>query len=187
MSRDKIHPLKMEDSASGGTELDPYPTGLNPNEDFVDARGVTFQNSTSDDEAVTAERDADDNLVLTDPVAGSWKLSELTGGALTAEQHKALRQLIHFIEYGPGDGFGSSAYNEVLGGVFATSDIWWESDAKLKKISEKLITWSGAFPTQIVWKIYDTDGGTVLATATDVITYPGSVFEPKTTRTIVVS
>jgi hypothetical protein len=74
-----------------------------------------------------------------------------------------------------------------LGGVFPTSVIWWESSAKLKKIVEKTITRTGTgtnvAPTPIVWKIYDTDGSTVLVTVTDTITYNG-VFETDRTRTI---
>ena len=80
MTKDRVHPLKLEDPASGGVETDEFPNSLDKNEDFVDARGVTFQNTTSNDEAVVAERDAEDNLVLTDPVAGTYTLSELVSG-----------------------------------------------------------------------------------------------------------
>lgn len=186
MTKDRVHPLKLEDPASGGVETDDFPTSMDPNEDFVDARGVTFQNATSDDEAVTAERDAEDNLVLTDPVAGSWKLSELGGGGISESTHQVLRQLIHFIDNGPAEGFATGAYREMTGTVFPTAIIWWESSEKLKKIVEKLITWTGASPTTIVWKIYDTDGSTVLATVTDTITYSG-VFETSRSRAIAVS
>jgi hypothetical protein len=186
MVKDRVHPLKFEDPASGGVETDEFPTAMDQNEDYVDARGMTFQNATSDDEAVTSERDAEDNLVLTDPVAGSWKLSEL-GGGITTSTHKALRQLIHFIDEGPAEGFATGAYREVTGTwVFPTAIIWWESSEKLKKIVERLITWTGISPTTIVWKIYDTDGSTVLATVTDTITYSG-IFETSRSRAIVVS
>jgi len=186
MTKDRVHPLKLEDPASGGTETDEFPNSLDKNEDFVDARGVTFQNTTSADEAVVAERDAEDNLVLTDPVAGSWKLSELGGGGLTESAHRTVRQLIHFIDNGPAEGFATGAYRELTGTVFPTAIIWWESSAKLKKIVEKGITWTGVSPTVIVWKIYDTDGSTVLATVTDTISYSG-IFESSRTRAIVVS
>ena len=52
-----------------------------------------------------------------------------------------------------------------------------------KKIVEKLTTWSGATITQEQWKVYDTDGSTVLATITDAISYSG-LFETSRTRTI---
>ena len=32
MARDKVHPLKMESPGSGGTQLDDFPTSLNPQE-----------------------------------------------------------------------------------------------------------------------------------------------------------
>lgn len=110
------------------------------------------------------------------------------GGGITAEQHKTLRQLIHFISEGPADGFTSGAYKETLSAVnpFPTSVIWWESSSKLKKIVERTITWTGANPTTDEWKVYDTDGSTVLATVSDSISYSGS-FETSRTRTITVT
>ena len=104
-------------------------------------------------------------------------------GGITEAQHKALRALIHFIDNGPADGFTSGAYREMTGTVFPTAVIWWESSSKLKKIVEKTITWTGINPTTIVWKMYDTDGSTVLATVSDAISYSG-VFETNRTRTI---
>lgn len=66
-----------------GTELDEFPTALNPNEDHVDARGVFVQNDTSGDEVVHLTRDASNRLVFTDadnvtPVT----LSQAVSGAL---------------------------------------------------------------------------------------------------------
>ena len=109
------------------------------------------------------------------------------GGGLSAEQHKTLRQLIHFIEEGPAEGFTSGAYKETLpsGNPFPTSVIWWESSSKLKKIVERLVAWTGANPTTDQWKIYDTDGSTVLWIVTDTISYSG-VFETTRTRVIAV-
>jgi hypothetical protein len=96
--------------------------------------------------------------------------------------HAALRQLIHFIDNGPAEGF-ASAYRENTGGAFPSSVIWWTSPAKVSKIVEKNITYTGAFPTSFEWKMYDTDGSTVLAVVTDTITYSGA-FESSRTRTI---
>lgn len=108
-----------------------------------------------------------------------------TGGSgLTPAQHEALRQLIHFIDDGPANGFPSGSYKEATPtGPFPTAEIWWESSAKLKKIVSLDTTWTGATITQEVWKVYDTDGSTVLATVTDAISYSG-VFETSRTRTI---
>ena len=106
------------------------------------------------------------------------------GSGITAAQHQILRQLIHFIDDGPASGFTSGAYKETTPtGPFPTSEIWWESSAKLKKIVSLDTTWSGATITQEVWKVYATDGSTVLATITDAISYTG-VFETSRTRTI---
>lgn len=108
-----------------------------------------------------------------------------TGGGITEEEHKVLRQLIHFIDDGPAEGFTSGAYKETLpaGDPFPTSEIWYTNSGKTDKIVELLTTWTGVNITQEKWKIYDTDGSTVLWTITDAISYSG-VFETSRTRTI---
>lgn len=124
----------------------------------------------------------------TDIVAyvGGTVYSLITGSGLTAEQHKVLRQLIHFIDDGPAEGFPSGCYKETTpAGPFPTLEVWYESSAKLKKITQLTTTWLGAKITQEQWKVYDTDGSTCLATVTDSITYSG-VFESSRTRTITV-
>lgn len=109
-----------------------------------------------------------------------------SGTGLSEEQHKSLRQLIHLADGdGPMEGFTSGAFKETLptADPFPTSIIWWESSSKLNKIVEKTITYTGAFPTTIEWKAYDTDGTTVLVTVTDSINYSGP-FETDRTRTV---
>jgi hypothetical protein len=129
-------------------------------------------------------------LKLRDEDVGEHTLADLLTVGLTKEQHDALRSLIHFIDDGPAEGFPSLSYKEILpaGSPFPTQVIWWESSSKLKKIVEKTITRSGGGatnpkPTPIVWKMYDTDGTTVLVTVSDAITYSG-IFEVSRTRTI---
>lgn len=95
--------------------------------------------------------------------------------------HSAIRQLTHLADVGgPFEGFASGAYREMLpaSDPFPTSIIWWESSAKTQKIVEKQISYTlgKAKPTPIVYKVYDIDGTTVLATITDNIYYSG-VFE----------
>jgi len=108
----------------------------------------------------------------------------ITGTGLSETTHKNIRQLIHFIENGPAEGFASGAYRETVGGIFPNAIIWYVDNTKVDKIVEKLITRdSGQLPTQIQWKMYDTDGSTVLSTVTDTMTYSG-VFETSRTRTI---
>lgn len=77
---DRVQALKLEDPATGGTETDLFTTATDANEDFLDARGVTHQNTTSDDDAVRTGRDALDNLTLTDPVSGTATLAALLAG-----------------------------------------------------------------------------------------------------------
>lgn len=104
------------------------------------------------------------------------------GTGLSNRAHAALRQLIHFIEEGPAEEFASGAYKEVTGTAFPTSIVWWDSAAKLHKIVERLITWTGPNATTDVWKIYSASD-VLLATITDTISYSG-VFETSRTRTI---
>lgn len=126
-------------------------------------------------------------LVNTSATDVQEALSDLDGAVsgVTAEQHKSLRQLIHFIDEGPAEGFTSGAYREQLpsGDIFPTSITWYTDSGKTDKIVERLVTWSGATVTQDKWKIYDTDGSTVLWTVSDAISYSGIV-ETVRTRTI---
>ena len=135
-------------------------------QDPADAGGVRYNGG------VFKLRDA---IGVFDPRTGGSGISEAA--------HKTLRQLIHFIDNGPAEGFASGAYREVTGTVFPSAVIWYDDNTKAKKIVEKNITYTGSFPTTIEWKVYDADGSTVLATVTDVITLSGP-FETSRTRTI---
>jgi hypothetical protein len=124
-------------------------------------------------------------------VGGAFRLKDAQGvfdpREMTPAQHAALRQLIHLADGdGPFEEFPSGAYQETLpaGDPFPTSFIWWESSAKLKKIVEETVTYNAnkTIATD-QWKVYDTDGVTVLATATDTMTYT-AVFETSRTRVI---
>ena len=107
-----------------------------------------------------------------------------SGTGLSAAAHKALRDLIHFIDGGPADGFASGMFSVVAGTVFPTSEIWYVFGATppAGKIVELAVTWTGAVPTTKIWKMYDTDGSTVLVTLTEVISYTG-IFETGRVRT----
>lgn len=106
-----------------------------------------------------------------------------SGSGLSAAQHQALRQLIHFVDNGPANGFASGAYRETVGTLTPSSVTWYDDATKVKKLVEKTLTYSGIFPTVIEWKMYDTDGVSVLATVTDAIAYSGA-YETSRTRTI---
>lgn len=111
-------------------------------------------------------------------------LDASSAGGLTPEQHQTLRQLIHLADGvgGPMEGFGSNSYRETLpvASAFPTSIVWWTSSAKLQKIVEKELIYTGINPTTINWKVYDSTGS-LLATMTDTITYDGP-FELSRTR-----
>jgi len=106
-------------------------------------------------------------------------------GTLTPAAHKALRDLIHFIDDGPADGFASGAWKEVLplADPFPTSVIWYDSAAPgHKKIVEKTTVYSGPFPVTEVWKMYDV-AEVLLVTVTDTIVNSGP-FEASRTRVV---
>lgn len=42
---DKVRPLKLESSTSGGTDLDPFPTEVNTAQDYVATKGIAFENN----------------------------------------------------------------------------------------------------------------------------------------------
>lgn len=42
---DKVKPLKIENSATGGTQIDPYPTETNPTQDYLATKGIAFENN----------------------------------------------------------------------------------------------------------------------------------------------
>lgn len=100
------------------------------------------------------------------------------------EEHKVIRQLIHFVDEGPAEGFASGAYKEIVGGLKPTSITWYTDSGKTNKIVEELITWVGNVATTIKSKIYDIDGSTVLWTMTDTVTYSG-LTETSRSRAIV--
>jgi hypothetical protein len=108
-----------------------------------------------------------------------------SGSGLSEAQHRALRQLIHFIDNGPAEGFSSGAFRETLPAAapFPTSVAWYVDNTKAEKIVDLTITYTGVLPTSVQWRVYDTDGSTVLATVTDAVSYTG-VFETSRTRTI---
>jgi hypothetical protein len=181
MPIDKVTPVKQE---SGGDDVDYLNTPLQPNEDAVNCRGVYIQYDTGDDTSVLISRDASGNLTFKDAAYPGGKTLTDTlaaGSGVTESQHEVLLQLIHFIDEGPAEGFTTGATKTVTGTVFPTQVLWKRSDDT--KLVEKNITWTGAFPTTIQWKMYAADGTAVLATVTDTISYSGP-FETGRSRAI---
>lgn len=195
---DRVQLIKQESAAGGGDNADVddfyVDSPLDPKEDAPEVQGVFFQDiSDPTDEDVYITRNGDD-MIFSDKTVGievslTDLLATVSGSGITAYQHKALRDIIHFIDDGPGDGFASGAVKEILpmGNPFPTSMIWYESSAQTQKIVSKEISYptTKAKPTPITWKMYDNDGVTVLVTVIDNIVYSGS-FEHLRTRTIIV-
>jgi hypothetical protein len=104
-------------------------------------------------------------------------------GGITEAAHKALRDLIHFIDDGPADGFASGAYKQTFySGALVTDEIWWSDNTLTQKIVDLSIAYVGSLPSVEVWRMYDADGVTVSVTLTDSITYAGAL-ETARTRT----
>ena len=166
--------------------------GSSPTGDFVGHAGEIAQYNgsswvfTTPREGMSAYVKAENDIYKQTAAGTPWLWETGTGGGgITEAQHKALRQLIHFISHGPADGYASGAYEETMGTVFPSSKIWWESSLKLQKIVERNFTWTGVNLTTDEWKMYDEDGTTLLVTISDAISYSG-IFETSRTRTITV-
>lgn len=183
---DRVQVIKRESASLGGDNADEaeYPQPIAPEEDALEAAGLYLQAPGARDETVLLSR-ASGKAVLKDA-------DNATNSAITTEvHHRRLRQLIHFIEDGPTQGFTTGSFYEETSSlappfntILPTDLIWWVSSAKTQKIVEKVITWDTANqrPTQILWRVYDVDGTTVLATVTDAYDYTGTF--PTRTRTI---
>ena len=78
MAIDRVQPLKLESSTSG-TEIDEFPTSLDKNEDYVDARGIALQDGTSDDETTLFDRDGNDMRFKDGNNTSYHTLSQLIG------------------------------------------------------------------------------------------------------------
>jgi hypothetical protein len=64
---DKVKPLKIENSANGGTEVDPFPTEADPSEDYLAARGIAFEDN--------------DNRVIDTDGSGNLRFKDFTEAA----------------------------------------------------------------------------------------------------------
>lgn len=103
---------------------------------------------------------------------------------LTAAEHAAIHQLIHFIDDGPAEFFSSGAYKVTAGTPFPSSETWYVDSTLAQTIVAKTITRNAnTTPSTVQWQIFGLDGVSVLATVSDAISYSG-VFETSRTRTI---
>jgi len=122
-------------------------------------------------------------FISTDPVTPP--IADFIPDTVTPPRHKALRDLIHFIdEGGPADGFASGAVEQVLTpGPFPTGTIWWTNAGMTERIVDQTVVYNpNRTIATSVWRMYDTDGTTVLVTLTDTFAYTG-LFATARTRT----
>ncbi len=167
---DEVTVVESLVASTGGTAEFVHPSGASRT--GLDSSGLT---NTSADNVQDAISDID---------------FAVTGGGISANTHKILRQLVHLADGvgGPWEGFTSGAFREILpaSDPFPASVTWYEDSSKIdNKIVEKIITRnSNKTPSTIEWTAYDTDGITPVATIRDSITYDG-VFELNRTRTII--
>jgi hypothetical protein len=186
---DKVQPLKLEDASTGGDEVDQFPTGLDPTEDYVECGGLVVADTTNGvrDESTVLSRVGNDLLFKDGNNTSPVTLSQLLlGGGLTESQHLVLRQLIHLADGGgPWEGFASGAYREILpvASPFPSSIIWWTNSSKTQKIVEQVIIRNpNRSASSVIWRIYNNTGNLIIE-ATDTITYSGA-FEVSRTRTL---
>ena len=161
MAIDKVRPLKIENTVDGSQDDDGYPTELNPVEDYVSAKGVSFENS---DGHFIDRNPATGEIRLTDPTNGEVNLSEL----LKTANHKGLNELVHDIA----EPSYYEATHDVLFNWRKQSEIWWTNSSKTTKIREILYTYDGI----VIWKyasivINQYNGATITDTITGVVNY----------------
>lgn len=144
----------------------------------IDFDPTHYTPDTSPSEVTSSEE-------LTAHLAGiDGYLHDLGTDKLDIDDHRTLRHLIHFVDEGPGDGFVSGATKQILpaGNPFPTQIVWKDSGGN--NLVVKTITRNGnQTPATIEWKMYDSDGVSVLAIVTDTINYSG-IFEISRTRSI---
>jgi hypothetical protein len=168
MALDKVQPLKLEDSTTGGTEIDQFPTGLDPQEDFVEAAGLVIDDAAHRDEKTIIWRDADDMKFKDGNNPSGYTLTELAesaGGGITEGQHENLDTLVHWVN--------QTSHEEVTRiGDFITKITVWNSPAKTTKIREEIVTRAGLLNriSQVVAKQYDRVTGVLKSTMTEIYT-----------------
>ena len=155
MALDKVQPLKIEDSGSGGEETDQFPTSLEPQEDYVELRGIVIDDETHRDESTVISR-TDADMTFKDghnPVPVTLTDLLATGG-ITPEQHEALHTLTHDIV--------QNSWDEVLRDAnrrISQVTTWTSQALPRLKIRDVLLTrGAGNRVTHVVTIQYDVTG-----------------------------
>lgn len=151
MAIDRVQPLKMEDTATGGDDVDQFPTAVDPQEDHLECVGLVLDDLDNRDESVRIYREGNDLRFMDVTNPDSVTLTDLLAVGMTEEQHRFLPSSNHWID--------QDSYDEVIkAGIKTTNVITWDSPLKTRKIREEAITRVGGLVTQIVTSNYNGSG-----------------------------
>lgn len=90
MTIDKVQPLKIEDTGTGGDEVDLFPTALDPQEDHIETAGLVLDDATHRDETTRVWRDGDDLRLSDTRNADAPTLTQLReGGSGVTPTHQS--------------------------------------------------------------------------------------------------
>lgn len=179
-----------------GTPSNPfYVSGSQPIVNITNL--INFETVTSDTNASYLLASATGSLPNSRKITGSVGISITDTGpagqfiisqnvTYNSASHAAIRQLTHLTDNdGPFEGLTTSYFSVGPAGVFPTASIWYSDIARTKKVVQQTVIYnSNQTISQSQWLAYAPDGVTVLATATDTITYSG-IFETSKTRVVV--
>jgi hypothetical protein len=181
---DKVRPLKLESTATGGGMEDSFPTALNPAQDYIAPKGIAFE--SSDDQLI--DIDGSGNIQFTDTNSGTIKLSEL----LNALRHRSQDQLVHNVAE---TGYIEPTYN---GSGKVTNVTVWTDAGKTIKRYEEIVSYdatftfpltlpftleSGNLVSQVIARRYDGTTNNVVVGETITLTpsYTGGIVDNITT------
>jgi hypothetical protein len=178
---DKVQPLKIEDTATGGDGVDQFPTGLDPQADHVECAGLVLDDATHRDENVRVFR-AGDNLSFQDTVNTTpVTLTDLmSGSGFNETAHEHLATLTHDID-------ATAYYKITYTGFLISGYVAWTTSGMTQKIREWQLTYSTVYTsrvTQVVTIQYDSTG-TEKMRETSVYSYltNGMIDSVQTTKT----
>ena len=174
-----------EAAASGVCEL-------NIGAEYVDSAGLTVQrqgaNTSTADTLVRVERTTAGALHFADTVANGTTgldLSQLLTSATGAVGAFNALQDIRLWAGSPGDGYASGAV-KVRTGTTPNSGgyVWYKSSAMTSRLFDCVIAYpsNSILPSTKTYRLYASDGSTVVRTAVDTLTWSGAVLT-QTTRT----
>lgn len=113
---DKIKPLKIE-TTTDGSQSDPFPTEVNPTQDYLSAKGIAFNNS--------------DNTTITE------SSGEVFHKDVFRTTPKTLRELVNFdsYSYAPAISSNNNSYT-IVGRIHFLGTTYYKSPVKIQAIMQ---------------------------------------------------